>query len=98
MLNLFPFYLNLVLVIVVIVIVIVIVVVGGGGGVLVVVVVVVQSKIMKKAMNPETYDKLILKHHGEVNKHRHIVLMNMVLGFYETQVNFVKNITNLMSI
>ena len=38
---------------------------------------VVRSKLMKKAMNPESCDKLILRHQGEVNKQGHIALMNV---------------------
>ena len=53
---------------------------------------------MKKAMNPETYDKLILQHQGEVNKQGHIVLMNVGVGFYEMQVNLAKNTANSMLI
>ena len=53
---------------------------------------------MKKALNPETYDNLILRHQGGVNKQGYIVLMNIGVGFYEMQVNFAKNIINLKSI
>ena len=59
---------------------------------------VVRSKMMKKAMNPESYDKLILRHQGEVNKQGYIVPMNVGVDFYEIQVNFVKNTPNSMTL
>ena len=59
---------------------------------------IVRSKIMKKALNPKTYDKLILRDQGEVNKQGNIVLMNIGVGFYETQLNFTKNTMNSKSI
>ena len=59
---------------------------------------IVISKITKKAMNPETYDKLIIRHQGEVNQHGHIVLTNAGVGFYETQMNFAKSTTQSMLI
>ena len=49
---------------------------------------------MKKQMNPVLYDKLILRHHDEVNKQGHIVLMNIGVDLFETQVNFAKHIPN----
>ena len=53
---------------------------------------------MKKAMNPESYDILILQHQGELNKQGHIVLMNVGVDLIETQVNFAKHTPNSVSI
>ena len=55
------------------------------------------SKMIKKAMNPYLYDELILRHQDEVNKQRHIVLMNIGVDLFETQVNFTKHIPTSMS-
>ena len=59
---------------------------------------IVRSKMMNKALDPETYDKLILQNQGDVNNQGHIVLMNIGVVFYETYVNFAKNTKNSKSI
>ena len=55
---------------------------------------IVRSKMMKKAMNPNSYNKLILRHQEEVNKQGNIVLMNVGVDLFETQVNFAKHTPN----
>ena len=45
-------------------------------------------------MNPDLYDKLILRHQDEVNKQGHIVLINFGVDLFETRVNFAQNIPN----
>ena len=58
----------------------------------------VKSKIIKKAMNPDLYETLILRHQDEVNKQGHIVLMNIGADLFETQVNFAKHTPNSVPI
>ena len=53
---------------------------------------------MKKALDPETYDKLILRSQGEVNNQQQIVTMNIGVGFYEIHVNVAMNIKNSKAI
>ena len=55
---------------------------------------IVRPKMMKKAMNPDLYDKLILRHQDKVNKQGHIVLKNIGVDLLETQVNFAKHTPN----
>ena len=59
---------------------------------------VVRSKEMKRALDPEMYDKLILRSQGKVNNQRQIVHMNIGVGFYETHVNIAMNIKNSKAI
>ena len=55
---------------------------------------IVRSKMMKKAMNPDFYNRLILQHQDEVNRQGLIVLMNIGADLFETQVNFAKHTPN----
>ena len=56
------------------------------------------SKMIRKAMNPDFYGKLILRHQDEVNKQGYIVLMNIGADLFETQMNFTKHIPTSVSI
>ena len=49
----------------------------------------IRSKMIKRQMKPDLYDKLILRHQDEVNKQGQIVLTNIDADLFETQVNFV---------
>ena len=40
------------------------------------------SKKIEKAMNPDLYNTLILRHQDEVNKQEHIVLMDIGVEFF----------------
>ena len=42
---------------------------------------IIRSNMMKKVMNPDSYDELILQHQEEVNKQGLIVLMNVSVFF-----------------
>ena len=53
--------------------------------------------MIKKAMNLDFYDTLVLRHQDKVNKQGHIVLMNIGVDLFETQVNFTKNISTSVS-
>ena len=49
-------------------------------------------------MNLDLYDKLILRQQDEVNKQRHIVLMNIRPDLFETHVNYTKHTPNSVRI
>ena len=55
------------------------------------------SKMIKKAMHPDLYNKLILQHQDKMNKQGHIVLINIRADHFETQVNFIKHILTSVS-
>ena len=50
------------------------------------------SKEMEQPLDFETYDKLITRNQGVLNEQRHIVLMNIGAGFFETPVNVAMKI------
>ena len=45
-------------------------------------------------MKQDLYDKLILRNQDEVKNQGYIVLTNIDVDLFETQVNFVKNLSN----
>ena len=56
------------------------------------------SKEMKQALKPKIYDKSITRHQGVLNQQRHIVLMNVGAGFFESSVNVAIKILNSKAI
>ena len=52
---------------------------------------IVQSKGKKKALDSETYDKLMTRNQRWMYNQQYIVMMNVGVGFFETLVNFAMN-------
>ena len=56
------------------------------------------SKETKQALDLETYGKLITRNKVVLNQQRHIILMNVGAGFFETLLNVTINILGLKAI